>query len=108
KAAQETLVQKSRNSSWGIAHSITETGFALNGGDVFHQARFIMRQFLGFQADGVTPIEFYRLYDTSSAKLTFTDPNTQDPLPAYTAIAGLMADIAEIKNAPVAKPTALS
>jgi hypothetical protein len=60
-----------------------------------------MRQFLGFQAAGVTPIDFYRLYDTSSDDLSFTNPTTEAPLPAYTAIAGLMSDVATIGNAPV-------
>jgi Chitobiase/beta-hexosaminidase C-terminal domain len=95
---QESLVQKSRNSSWGVAHDITETGFSLALGDTAHQARYTMRIFLAFQAAGVTPLEFYRLYDSSAQQLTFTDPTTQNPLPSYTAIAGLMSDLGAIKN----------
>ena len=91
---QESLVQKSRNSSWGISHEITEAGFSLGLGDTAHQARYTTRIFLAFQAAGVTPLEFYRLYDPSAQQLTFTDPTTQNPLPSYTAIAGLMSDLA--------------
>lgn len=105
-AVQETLVQRSINPAWGIGHNITETGFQGSSGDDAHKARFIMRQFLGYQAAGVTPIEFYRLYDTSTDNFSFVNPTanadgTHSPLPAYTAIAGLMADLARIKSSPV-------
>jgi hypothetical protein len=59
-----------------------------------------MRQFLGFEAAGVTPISFYRLYDTSPAKLGFLD-SSRKPLPAYTAISEFMSDVAKIANPPV-------
>ena len=105
-AAQETLIQKSINPAWGIGHNITETGFEGAMGDDMHKARFVMRQFLGYQAAGVTPIEFYRLYDTSTENFSFVNPTanpdgTHSPLPAYTAVAGLMTDLAKIKQAPV-------
>jgi hypothetical protein len=101
-AAQQTLVQKSINPSWGIGHNITETGFEGALGDDLHKARFVMRQFLGFQSAGVTPIQFYRLFDTSPADFSFVNrianaDGTHDPLPAYTALAGLMSDLAKIK-----------
>ncbi len=104
-AAQQTLVQESINPTWGIGHNITETGFAGASGDDAHKARFIMRQFLGYQAAGVTPIQFYRLFDTSPLNVGFVDPTasadgTHSPLPAYTAIAGLMSDLATIKLGP--------
>ncbi len=108
EAEQNSLVQKNRNPSWGLSHNITETGFQLLGSDSAHQVRFIMRQFLGYQAAGVTPIEFYRLYDTSSGEFGFTDPITQAPLPNYTAIAGLIADLQTIPNAPVAQASNLA
>ena len=79
---------------------MTETGFGLANGDAAHQARFIMRQFLGFQAAGVTPISFYRLYDTSRDQMGFLD-SSRNPLPAYTAILGFMSDLAKIANPPV-------
>lgn len=99
-AAQEDFLQKKSNPAFGVSHNITETGFGLAYGDSAHQARFIMRQFLGFQASGVTPIDFYRLYDTSSDQLGFLD-TSRNPLPAYTAIAGFMSDVAKIGNPPV-------
>jgi hypothetical protein len=105
-AAQQTLIQRSINPAWGIGHNITETGFEGSMGDDLHKARFVMRQFLGYQAAGVTPIQFYRLYDTSSDNFSFVNPiansdGTHSPLPAYTALAGLMADLAKIKLPPV-------
>jgi Chitobiase/beta-hexosaminidase C-terminal domain len=105
-AAQLSLLEKAINPSWGIGHNITETGFPGSLGDDMHKARFVMRQFLGYQAAGVTPIEFYRLYDTSTDDFSFVNPTanpdgTHSPLPAYTALAGLMTDLAKIKQAPV-------
>ena len=104
---QLALAQQSRNSSYGIGHSITETGFASSQGDDAHKARFIIRQFLGFQADAISFLEFYRLYDTSSENFGFFNQTantdgTYTPTPAYTAIAGLISDLAQINHAPVA------
>jgi hypothetical protein len=99
-AAQEDYLLKKSNPSYGLSRSITETGFSLDSGDTTHQARFVMRQFLGYQAAGVSPITFYRLFDTSSEQLTFLD-SSENPLPAYTAIFGFMADVAKIANPPV-------
>jgi hypothetical protein len=104
-AAQLTLIQQSINSTWGIGHNITETGFSGSQGDDLHKARFVIRQFLGYQAAGVTPIQFYRLYDTSPDNFSFVSPTanadgTHSPLPAYTALAGLMSDLAGIKSSP--------
>jgi hypothetical protein len=106
QAVQYSLVKQSRNTTWGISHNITETGFPGATGDDLHKARFIMRQFLGYQAAGVTPIQFYRLYDTSSDNFSFVNPTasadgSHSPLSAYTAIAGFMADLAKIKLSPV-------
>jgi Chitobiase/beta-hexosaminidase C-terminal domain len=106
QAVQYSLVQQSRNATWGIGHNITETGFSGATGDDLHKARFIMRQFLGYQAAGVTPIQFYRIYDTSTDNFSFVNPTanadgSHSPLPAYTALAGLMADLAKIKLSPV-------
>ncbi len=105
-AVQDSLLQQSVNAAWGIGHNITETGFSSATGDDLHKARFIMRQFLGYQAAGVTPVQFYRLYDASADNFSFVNPTantdgTHRPLPAYTAIAGLMADLAKIKSSPV-------
>ena len=111
QAVQYSLMQQSRNATWGVGHNITETGFSGATGDDQHKARFIMRQFLGYQAAGVTPIQFYRLYDTSTDNFSFVNPTanadgTHSPLPAYTALAGLMSDMAKIKLSPVTSYTA--
>jgi hypothetical protein len=111
QAVQYSLLQQTRNATWGIGHNITETGFSGATGDDLHKARFVIRQFLGYQAAGVTPIQFYRLYDTSTDNFSFVNPTanadgTHSPLPAYTALAGLMADLAKIKLSPVTSYTA--
>jgi hypothetical protein len=101
-AQQESVIEQESNPAWGVAHNITETGFGLANGDTAHQARFIMRQLLGYLAAGVTPLDFYRLYDTSPEQFGFVNTSTLAPLPSYTAVAGLTADLAEIGKAPVA------
>ena len=100
-AAQEDFFHKQKDPAFGIAHNLTETGFGLAYGDAAHQARFIMRQYLGYQAAGVTPIEFYRLYDTSPDQVGFLDTTTREPLPAYNAIAGFISDASKIGSPPV-------
>jgi hypothetical protein len=107
QAVQYSLMQQSRNATWGIGHNITETGFSGATGDDLHKARFVVRQFLGYQAAGVTPVQFYRLYDSSADNFSFVNPTanadgTHSPLPAYKAIAGLISDLAKIKLSPVA------
>ena len=105
-AAQEDFLLKKSNPGFGISRNITETGFSLANGDTAHQARFILRQFLGFQAAGVTPIDFYRLYDTSPDQLGFLDAS-RNPLPVYNAISSLMTEVASIGNPP-ATPSSTS
>lgn len=101
--------QKKLNPAWGIQHTITETGAGAAYGDLPHIARFSLRQYLGFQAANVQVIQFFKLYD-ASGQLSFfaTTPNTDGsytPLPAYTALAGVISDLAPIHNAPVAPYT---
>jgi hypothetical protein len=105
-AAQQSLIQRSHNPTWGIAHSITETGFEGALGDDLHKTRFIMRQFLGFQAAGVSPLDFYRLYDNSDDNFSFVSQvanahGQHTPLPAYNALKCLMSDLASIGGTPV-------
>ena len=106
-AVQLDMAQKLVSPSFGIMHSITETGIApLQAGLEIPQARFIMRQYLGFQAEGVTPIEFYKLYD-GNADQSYSFVRSTDnkgsytPRPSYTALAGLMADLEPVSNAPI-------
>jgi hypothetical protein len=102
-AARSILAQRI-NPSYGIGHSITETGFPGTAGDNAHKARYIVRQFLGFMAANVQYVEFYRMYDTDTTtdfSFVSVSNGTATALPAYTALAGLMSDVAAIKNAPV-------
>jgi hypothetical protein len=107
-AAQYSLVAQSENSTYGIAHSITETGIAPPvAGLRTVQARFNMRQFIGYQALGITPVEFYSIGDTTQPtdpNYSFVDPaggSTYTANPSFTAISGFMADVKLISNLPV-------
>ena len=103
------MVAKAINPEYGVAHEITETGILPpSAGLQMQQARFVMRQFLGFEADGVTPINFYKLFDQGA----LDDPNfsfveeagstsSYTAKPSYTAISGFMADIKPISSLPV-------
>ena len=109
-AVQFDMVAKRSDQTQGIGHEITETGVLPPApGLRIPQARFILRQYLGFEAEGITPIEFFKLYDAAAP----SDPNfsfveqvgkssSYTPNPAYTAISGLMADIKPISNVPAA------
>ena len=107
-----TLALQQSNPSFHLDFDVTETGYDLEWGpDQAHQARYNMRQFLGYMAAGVKVVDFYQLYDCfqgfgftntvvqngSCAPLTST-PAT--PRPTYTAMAGVESDLAPIANAP--------
>ena len=64
---RNTLVAQAKtNPSFGVKENITETGASTLYLPTDHMARFMIRQYLGFMADGMTSIDFYRLYDTST------------------------------------------
>jgi hypothetical protein len=114
-ASQYSLAARSQNSTYGIAHSITETGIAPPVvGLRTAQARFNMRQFIGYQALGITPIEFYSIGDTTQAadpNYSFVDPaggSTYTANPSFRAMSGFMADVRPISNAPVTSLTSAS
>ena len=71
-----------------------------------------MRQFIGYQALGITPIEFYSIADTTQPadpNYSFVDPaagSTYTANASFTAISGFMADIKSISNLPVTSFTA--
>ena len=102
------IIAKTAQGATGINHSITETGASTLYMPTDHQARFAMRQYLGFMATNVSYVEFYRMYDTSApgqtgfGYITLTDNNTNfTPLQNYTALAGFMGDIATFQAQPV-------
>ena len=114
-AEARSLLAQATNVNGGIKHSITETGASSAYIPADHMARFVTRQFLGYMADNLSFIEFYRMFDYGTPEhpgfgfITLTDNNTGfTPLPAYTALAGLMADLAPIQSTPVASYSATS
>ncbi len=102
-------VAKAQNAAGGIGRSVTETNILAPGaGFAMQQARFDVRQYLGLQAVGYTPVEFYKLYDAD----TTTDPNFSfvqqigstalyNPKQNYNAISLLMAYLSTIRQLPV-------
>ena len=109
------LLEKNANADGGINHSITETGASSLYMPADHMARFVTRQYLGYMADNLSYVNFYRLFDASIAGqsgfsfVTLTENKTSfTPLPAYTALAGLMTDLVPIQSAPVSSYLASS
>ena len=101
------LLAKAANPAGGMSHSITETGASSLYMPVDHAARFATRQFLGYMADDLSYVNFYRMSDLSTpgqtgfSFVTLTNNNTAfTPLANYTAIAGLMSDLAPIQALP--------
>jgi hypothetical protein len=81
----------------GIPHSISETGSAPQLPDV--TARFDLRQYVGFQALGVTPILFFKM--SYAGTLDWVDETNQQPYQDYTDFMSLMADFRSIAAPPI-------
>ena len=107
------LTYKARliNPAYGVGHTITETNsYPLNAKQRPAQARFNLRQFLGYMAEGYSYVEFFQFWDgkpNQPAGLNFIDTadsagNGVAPWPTYTSFQGLMQDIAPLSRAPVA------
>ena len=105
----DTLATQATNSSFKLDFDITETGFSLSWGDAAHQARYIMRQYLGFIAGNVKVVDFMDLYDcdlnfgminqVQGSSGCNTNPTTAGtPRPSYTALSGLESDLAAINH----------
>ena len=93
-----------QNPSLGFAQNITETG--LYTSDNVRKARFIMREYLGYLADGLERVTFFIFGQpgaNSSVTYGFVDTTTQAPTQAYTAIQGLV--VTDMGNIPVAPIT---
>ncbi len=108
QAVEYDDIAKLINPSYGIGHSVTETNVAPPvPGMQMLQARSNVRQFLSYEAVGITPIEFFSMWDglrDSDPSFSFVnyDGTTYTPRPGYTALSGVMSDIGGIANAPVA------
>ncbi len=86
----------------GLGFDITETGIDLaNGATQTQLARFELRQFLGYQGLGVTPVVFYRLFgDTNFQWCSASSGPTCYPV--YYDFQNAMNDIGGIAASPVA------
>lgn len=90
------------NTFGGLPHEVTETGFCRCNSPTPTEtsiSRWNIRQFLGWQALGITPVMFYRLAGDTNWEWLHSD---HSPYPVYTAFQGLMSDIGSIANSPVA------
>ncbi len=105
-----------------VGVEVTETNVnPIGSGGLTALARFNVRQFLGFQAMHVTPVEFFVLWNNTTS---LSDPNwtsttnsnfdfvvsadggqTYTPTPAFTALQSIHADLAQIAGAPVGPVT---
>jgi hypothetical protein len=86
------------DNGWSIEQNITETGRDTT--NQLAKARWIIRQYLLFQALGIPRINFYRLAD-NGGHYGFVDATTQTPLLAYVAIQGLVSDTTAIGLPPL-------
>lgn len=104
---------KKRNPRYGIGHSITETNeLPPTSGLKQKQTQAILRQFLGFEADGISPIEFFKLHNRGPVdpSFSFVDEDGKGgpiiPTQAYTALKGVESDISVISKETVSIPDA--
>ena len=96
------------NPNYGVGHAITETNYeAFAPAERTVQARFDLRQYLGSMANDYEYVEFFLFWDGNGKGglnfITAADNNGNDfkPWPAYTAMQGLMTDLAPIAHSPV-------
>jgi hypothetical protein len=86
----------------GLHPEITETGICRCDSPTPTEtqvSRWNLRQFIGFQALGVTPIMFYRMGGDTNWEWLHSD---HSPYPVYTAFQNLMTDIGTVASSPVA------
>ena len=107
-----TLALQRSNPSFNLNFAIGETGFSLAWGDRAHQARYLMRQYLGFIAGNMTTIDFMDLYDCNqdfgflnpvqnndgSCNTNPTASSPATPRPSYIALYDLHTDLSAINN----------
>lgn len=92
--------------SGGIPLEINETGF--NYPDWTMGERFDTRQFLGYQAIGVTPILFFQFSDAPGSYYAWVNSSTQAKNPIYGQFQALMQDINSIAGPPIGPVSACS
>ena len=83
----------------GPKFNITETGLCRSCNKATTEeevARFALRQFIGFEGLGVSPIMFYRLAEKPKDGFGWIDWETRAPLPVFSAMKALMTDVAAI------------
>ena len=105
QAVEYALAARAAHPDAGLGHSVTETNNDAPGpGYQMQQARSNVRQFLSLQALGITPVEYFQMWDGGHHDPTFSfvdyDGSNFKPLASYTAFAGLMSDIRPFSNPP--------
>jgi hypothetical protein len=109
-SVQQNLTQKTRGAAYGLGHSVTETGEQQNGfsngGTEARRAIFMPRQYLGYELDGLTPIEFYRFYDAGNQWSFVSGSGTgATPLASLTALSGIVSDLSAFSLTPATPGT---
>jgi hypothetical protein len=88
----------------GPRFNVTETGACrgcYQGTTEDQITRFNMRQFIGFEGLGVSPIIFFQLADRGKANtFGWVNYDTHAPLPVFTAFKALMTDVDGIAGEP--------
>ena len=103
QALEYDLMAKQTDPKYGLGHSVTETNNPPPfPGYQMQQARSNLRQFLAYEGLGISPIEFFQLWDGGHRDPTYSfidfEGTSMKPLPSYTAFAGLMNDLHPISH----------
>jgi hypothetical protein len=102
-AKYAVLYSKMAQAQGGARHNITETGLCrrCNAGTTEDQiTRYDLRQFIGFQGLGISPIMFYRLADGNKDDFGWVSHESHQPLPVFTAMRALLSDVSAIAGEP--------
>jgi hypothetical protein len=100
---QQSMLANNAHAGYGLTTNITETNFSgYLYSDATHYARFVTRHFLANLAEGVTNVNFYRLYENPDSD-GFSLTNTSEaPLQPLTSLQGIESDAAIIGYSPPA------
>jgi hypothetical protein len=100
-AKYAVLYSRMAQAQGGTRHNVTETGLCrqCNAGTTEEQiTRFTLRQFIGFQGLGISPIMFYRLADRNNDDFGWVSHESHQPLPVFIAMQALMSDVSAIAD----------